>query len=86
MEAARNYVVVGANAREYLIRETLSNLEKTIAPQQIVRAHRSYLINLDFVEEMRTNDSGGYVIRMKSGKHVPLSRTYRESFKNSITA
>ena len=35
LEAARNYVVVGTATKEYLVRETLGNLEKTLAPEQI---------------------------------------------------
>lgn len=86
LEAARNYVVVGTAEKEYLVRETLTNLEKTIAPQQIIRTHRSYLVNVDRIDEIRSTDSGGYEIRMKSGKRVPLSRGYRDSFRNIITS
>lgn len=86
LEAARNYVVVGTAAKEYLVRETLSKLEKTIAPEHIIRTHRSYLVNIDCIEEIRSTDSGGYEIRMKSGKQVPLSRSHRDSFRNIITS
>lgn len=86
LEAARNYVVVGTAPKEYLVRETLSNLEKTIAPEQIIRTHRSYLVNIDRIEEIRSTDTGGYEIQMQSGKRVPLSRSYRDSFRNIITS
>jgi len=85
LEAARNYVVVGTAEKEYLVRETLSNLEETLAPESIVRTHRSYLINIDRVEEIRAKDSGGHEISMKSGKRIPLSRGYREQFKKLIS-
>ena len=84
LEAARNYVVVGTGEKEYLVRETLGNLERTLAVEQIVRTHRSYLVNIDRIAEIRTTDSGGHRIHMKSGKHVPLSRGYKEQFKNTI--
>jgi len=86
LEAARNYVVVGTNAKEYLVRETLGRLEKTIATEHIVRTHRSYLVNIDRIEEIRSTDSGGHEIRMQSGKRIPLSRGYREKFKSEITS
>ena len=85
LEAARNYVVVGTGEKEYLVRETLSRLEQTLAPEQIVRTHRSYLVNVDRISEIRARDSGGHEIRMNSGKRVPLSRGYREQFKSHIT-
>jgi hypothetical protein len=86
LEAARNYVVVGTADKEYLIRETLGKLEKTLAPEQITRTHRSYLVHIDRIEEIRSTDSGSYEIRMKSGKRVPLSRGFRDSFRAIITS
>jgi len=86
LESARNYVVVGTGQKEYLIRETLTNLEMIINAERIIRTHRSYLVNLDFVEELRTTGSGGRQIRMRSGKQVPLSRSYREEFRSKVTA
>ena len=84
LEAARNYVVVGTGSREYLVRDTLRNLERSVAPDQLVRTHRSYLINVDRIEEIRTTDSGGHEIRMQSGKLVPLSRGYRDAFRDVV--
>lgn len=85
LEAARNYVVVGTAKKEYLVRETLSNLEKTLAPEQIIRTHRSYLANIDRIEEIRSTNSGGFEIQMQCGKRVPLSRSHRDSFRSIIT-
>ncbi len=84
LEAARNYVVVGTGSREYLVRDTLRNLERSVAPDLLVRTHRSYLINLDRIEEIRSTDSGGREIRLQSGKRVPLSRGYRDAFRDLV--
>jgi hypothetical protein len=85
LEAARNYVVVGTADREYLIRETLGHLEQTLATAIFVRTHRSYLVNLDRIEEIRTTGSGGRQVRMQCGKLVPLSRGHRESFRRRVS-
>ncbi len=84
LEAARNYVVVGTESREYLVRDTLRSLERSVAPDQLVRTHRSYLVNVDRIEEIRTTDSGGREIRMQSGKLVPLSRGYKDTFRDVV--
>ena len=84
LEAARNYVVVGTADRDYLVRDTLSHLEKTLAPDLLVRTHRSWLVNVDQVDEIRATGSGGHEIRLKSGKTVPLSRGYRDAFKSHL--
>jgi DNA-binding LytR/AlgR family response regulator len=82
LEAARNYVTVSTGERDFLVRNTLAKLEEQLAPGQIVRTHRSYLVNIDKIEEIRTTDTGGYEIRLASGKTVPLSRGYRDSFRS----
>jgi hypothetical protein len=82
LEAARNYVTVSTGDRDFLVRNTLAKLEEQLAPGQIVRTHRSYLVNIDKIEEIRTTDTGGYEIRLGSGKTVPLSRGYRDRFRS----
>jgi len=85
LEAARNYVTVSTGAREFLVRNTLARLEEQLAPGQIVRTHRSYLVNIDKIEEIRTTDTGSYEIHLQSGKTVPLSRGYRDKFRSLFT-
>ena len=82
LEAARNYVTVSTAERDFLVRNTLNKLEQQLAPGRIVRTHRSYLVNIDKIEEIRTTESGGREIRLQGGKIVPLSRGYRDSFKS----
>jgi len=82
LEAARNYVTVSTAERDFLVRDTLNKLERQLAPGRIVRTHRSYLVNIDKIEEIRTTDSGSREIRLQGGKTVPLSRGYRDSFKS----
>ena len=82
LEAARNYVTVSTGERDFLVRNTLSKLEQQLAPGQIVRTHRSYLVNIDKIDEILSTDSGSYQIRLRSGKTIPLSRGYRDSFRS----
>ncbi len=82
LEAARNYVTVSTGERDFLVRNTLAKLEEQLAPGHIVRTHRSYLVNIDKIREIRTTDTGGYEIHLASGKTVPLSRGYRDKFRS----
>jgi DNA-binding LytR/AlgR family response regulator len=70
--------------RDYLVRNTLAKLEKQLAPGQIVRTHRSYLVNIDKIDEIRTTDIGDYEIHLESGKTVPLSCGYRDTFRSAF--
>jgi hypothetical protein len=82
LEAARNYVTVSTGERDFLVRNTLAKLEQQLAPGQIVRTHRSYLVNIDKIAEIRSTETGGYEIHLDSGKTVPLSRGYRDGFRS----
>jgi hypothetical protein len=85
LEAARNYVTVSTGDRDFLVRNTLAKLEQQLAPSQIVRTHRSYLVNIDKITEIRTTDTGGQEIHLQSGRTVPLSRGYRDEFRSLFT-
>jgi hypothetical protein len=85
LEAARNYVTVSTGERDFLVRNTLAKLEQQLAPGQIVRTHRSYLVNIDKITEIRSTETGGYEIHLESGKTVPLSRGYRDKFRSMFT-
>lgn len=83
LEAARNYVVVHARGREFLVRDTMSNLLDRLDDAQFARSHRSYAVNLDKVSEIVSVD-GGQVLRLADGADVPLSRSYRDEFRQRL--
>ena len=62
----------------------LSHLEASLSPDQLVRTHRSWLVNIDRIREIRPTGSGSYEIQLEGGKVVPLSRSYRDAFKSRI--
>ena len=79
LEAARNYVAVHSAGREYIVRDTMTNLSRRLSAGHFQRTHRSFIVNIDKVREIRTVDSGQRVI-LTSGADVPLSRSYRDAF------
>lgn len=83
LESARNYIVVHSGEREFLIRETMSELLGKLAAGRFARSHRSYAVNLDKISEIVTNDSG-HSVRLLDGVEVPLSRKYRDGFKSLL--
>lgn len=84
LEAARNYVSVHADGREYVVRDTVSNLARKLPGAQFGRTHRSFIVNIDMVREIRSVDSQQYVV-LSSGKSIPLSRGYRDAFRSLIS-
>jgi hypothetical protein len=84
LEAARNYVSVHAGGREYIVRDSISALLRRLPQQRFVRTHRSHIVNLVKVREIRTTDSRQQVV-MESGRLVPLGRSYRDAFRAVVS-
>jgi two-component system LytT family response regulator len=78
-EAAGNYVRVHAGPQCYLVRDTMSHLESELDPQQFIRIHRSTIVNVDRVQEMQSSFNGEYVVLLRGGTRLTLSRGYRDA-------
>jgi len=72
IEAQGNYVLLHANGGPFLLRETLSSIERTLNPARFLRVHRSALVVLDQVLSMQRQPSGDYELRLRSGREVTV--------------
>ena len=80
IEAQGNYVALHVGAQSFLLRQTVSTLEKQLDPAKFQRIERSTIVNLDAIREMHPAGRGEYEIVLKDGIVLKLSHTYRESF------
>jgi two-component system, LytTR family, response regulator len=78
IEAADNYVRVHAGRESHLIRETMTNLESQLDRRKFVRIHRSAIVNIDAIAEIRALFHGDYSILLRTGIEIPLGRSFRE--------
>lgn len=78
IEAAGDYVKIHLNATEHIIRERISELESKLDPSHFLRIHRSTIVNIDRIKEMQPMFYGDYVVILRNGTQLNLSRTYRE--------
>lgn len=79
LEADGNYVRVHAGSEVHLVRSTLSGLLERLDPGVFVRIHRSTVVNLDRVREIRPWFAGRYVAVLEGGERLRVSRTYRDA-------
>jgi two-component system, LytTR family, response regulator len=77
-EAASNYVELHVHGREYLLRVTLCELEEKLDPSQFTRIHRSTIVNVDRIVEIRPTWRGDFLVVLTGGTTLRLSRFYRE--------
>lgn len=78
IEGAGVYVRLHSSGGTHLIRERMNTLEKQLSPQRFVRIHRSTIVNLDAIRELHPHDHGEYLVILKDGTELKLSRGYRE--------
>ena len=74
LQAWGNYVNLRVRAHDYPLRATMASIEARLDPARFVRVHRSYIVNLDYVQEIEPLDSGDARARMREGGQVPVSR------------
>jgi two-component system, LytTR family, response regulator len=78
IEAADNYVTLHVGAREYLLRETLTSIERQVDPDRFTRIHRSAIVQLDRIVELHPGTHGDADLVLRNGTHLTLTRTWRE--------
>jgi len=84
LAAAGNYVNLHIGIRTYPLRGTLSGIERLLDTQRFVRVHRSYIVNLDQIDEIEPTENGDARIKLQQGVQIPLSRRYREALRERI--
>jgi two-component system LytT family response regulator len=76
--AEENYVRICTEKESHLLRETMANFESRLDPRSFIRVHRSAIVNLQFVKEVRTDSvEGESFVLMQDGHRVPVSRGYK---------
>jgi len=78
IEASANYIKFHARGQVYVLRGTMGALERTLDPRWFVRIHRSTIVNLDRVREIRPEWHGDYDVLLSTGEVLRLGRRYRE--------
>lgn len=78
IEADGDYARLSTKGKHHLLRETFGELERRLDPAAFVRTHRSFIVRIDRIKELKAQSNGDYRILLHDGTQLPLSRTYRE--------
>jgi two-component system LytT family response regulator len=84
IEADDYYAAVHARGKRHLVRESLASLETRLDRTQFVRVHRSAIVNLAQVREIRAQALGDSTVVLRDGTQLPLSRRRREHVAEAI--
>lgn len=81
IEAADNYVRFHTDQGVHLSRRRMRDLEAVLDPARFARVHRSAIVNLNRVRELRPLGDGDQEVLMDTGKRLTLTRSYRAAFE-----
>ena len=78
VEAAGDYMCIKTADNTLILRETMKDLEKRLDPRRFQRVHRSTIVNLDQVKQVKPHTNGECFLVLVSGASVKVSRSYRD--------
>ena len=84
IEAAGNYVKLHVGTETHLLRETMNAVETQLPRETFYRIHRCHIVNIERVKELQPWFNGEYVVFLRTGARLTLSRGYREKLQDRI--
>jgi DNA-binding LytR/AlgR family response regulator len=81
VEAKGRYVLLLQISSSHLLRESISTMAGKLNLHGFVRIHRSVLVNAALVEEIHPMPSGDYLLRVRGGRELTASRTYKKNLQ-----
>ena len=84
VEAAANYVRIHTGNDEYLMRETMNAFEAKLDARRFMRIHRSIIVNLEKIKELQPCNNGEYIVVLRTGKELSLSRSFRDRIQDYL--
>lgn len=84
VEAAGNYVRLHVSKDSHLLRETMNGIETKLDTRRFMRIHRSTIVNLERIKELQPWFHGDYVVLLRDGTRLTLSRGYRDRLQTVL--
>lgn len=84
IEASDYYASLHVGTKTHLVRRSMNDLESDLGPVQFCRIHRSTIVNLDRVREIRFDSDAEYELVLANGTKLRLSRRYRKDLQSRL--
>src|SRR3569833_4037624 len=78
IDAAGDYMCIYTGDNTLILRETMKALEQRLDQRRFQRVHRSTIVNLDLVRQVKPHTNGECFLVLDSGAQVKVSRSYRD--------
>lgn len=84
IEAQDDYILIHTKDNSYLKNERLSNLESELDSQIFIRLHRSFLVNIDFINRIESYTKDSRLVKLNTGVKIPVSRSGYKKLKKVL--
>ncbi|RYD15038.1 MAG: response regulator transcription factor [Lysobacteraceae bacterium] len=81
IDAAGDYMCVHTPTDTHVLRATMRELEGRLDARRFQRIHRSTIVNVSRVKELRSHLNGEYFLILDSGQQLKLSRSYKDKVR-----
>lgn len=85
IESAGNYAKIHFDKYQPLIHKTLNALDERLSPSLFFRANRQQIINLQYIDKIEPFFNAGFLIYLKDGTKVEVSRRQSVKFKEMMS-
>jgi two-component system, LytTR family, response regulator len=85
LESEGNYTRLYFGGNRPLVLRSLNYLEERLDPAHFFRASRKHMLNLRFIESINPWANGGFLVRLKGGLEVEMSRRQAQRFKEVMS-
>lgn len=62
----------------------LTELEFMLPDDAFIRVHRSYIVNVNFIQEIQPDSHSTFLLIMKDRTKIPVTQTYTSAFRKSL--
>lgn len=78
IEASGYYIEIHTSDKKFLLRESLANMSDRLDDRYFLRIHRSTIVNLHYLEEIKNNGTNDVEVVLKSGRSFRVSKSYKD--------
>lgn len=82
--ASGSYVEICTLDKKHVLRDSLQNIMKEMESKQMLRIHRSTIINTSFLDKVIHSNFGEIDVKMKDGSLFRVSKSFRKDFQNNL--
>jgi two-component system LytT family response regulator len=84
IEAQDDYVMIYTRESKHLKQKTMKYFETHLPQDEFVRIHRSYIVRVEEISQMQLYEKDSYIIILKNGTRLPVSKTGLPKLKQQL--